>query len=127
MVGWLPTSALTIGELVAQPLPRLQAPVNPANRLVCMLVALILAIGAALTMASIAQAQSISKDGPVLLAKGGGGGGGGGGAGGGGGSGGSGVGPSGGGDGASTSATASPTRGLDVVVAKAQQDLARGD
>src|SRR5215468_8408118 len=87
MVGWLPTSALTIGELVAQPLPRLQAPVNPANRLVCVLVALILASGAGLTMASIAQAQSISKDGPVLLAKGGGGGGGGGGAGGAGGAG----------------------------------------
>src|SRR5262249_11769194 len=58
--------------------------VTSTHRLVSVLVTLMLTVGATLTMASIANAQWTTKDGPVLLAKGGGGGGGGGGGAGGG-------------------------------------------
>src|SRR5215470_5875077 len=79
-------------QSAAYSLLTLRATVGLAKRLGCVLVALILAIGASLSMASIAQAQALSKEGPVLLAKGGGGGGGGGAGGAGGGAGGAGAG-----------------------------------
>jgi tetratricopeptide (TPR) repeat protein len=77
--------------------------VSITNRLVSLLAVVMLASGAVVTMARMAQAQSVAKDGPILLAKGGGGGGGGGGAGAGGGgagAGGGGAGAGGGGAGA---------------------------